>query len=84
MEERVVTKVESKLKEVSKNLWPCPFCDKCFTTSAFVVKHFHKKHQKEKEAIMKNIVRKVMLKNYTKDDSKIIVFNESKPNTGKD
>lgn len=81
--EKVSKKVESKLKELSKNLWPCPFCEKCFKTSEFVLKHFHKKHQKQQQAIQKNVIRKMMMRNYTTDDSKIIVFHETKPVGGK-
>ena len=78
IEGKVVKKVESKLKELSKNLWPCPFCDKCFKSSDFVLKHFHKKHLKQKSAIQKNILRKIMMRNYTTDDSKIVIFHETK------
>ena len=83
IEGKVVKKVESKLKELSKNLWPCPFCEKCFKTSEFVLKHFFKKHLKQKMAIQKNIVRKIMMRNYTTDDSKIVIFHETKVPGGK-
>lgn len=83
IETKVAKKVELKLKELSKNLWPCPFCEKCFKTSEFVLKHFHKKHQKQKVAIQKNVVRKIMMRNYTTDDSKIVVFHETKPSAGR-
>ena len=83
IEGKVVKKVESKLKELSKNLWPCPFCDKCFKSSDFVLKHFHKKHLKQKNAIQKNILRKIMMRNYTTDDSKIVIFHETKQPGGK-
>lgn len=82
IEAKVAKKVELKLKELSKNLWPCPFCDKCFKTSEFVLKHFHKKHQKQKVAIQKNVLRRIMMRNYTTDDSKIVVFHETKPSAG--
>ena len=82
IENKVIKKIESRLKDIGTEFWPCVSCQKCFKSFDFVFKHFQKKHVSEKDKIKKNIRRKIIFKNYTMDDKKILIFNDSKSANG--
>jgi hypothetical protein len=64
------------VSEVKKGVYKCIYCEKCFSTKEFSIKHIAKKHSSEKKNDFNKIISKMIFKNYMNDEKKIIVFSQ--------